>query len=221
MCAGGCESRRPTSPPAAPPGPAPAGASCRRWRAHPRDRGTRGRRRARLPAATRGASPRARQVGAPAAPRGRDFGAPAAPRTIARLTRNRGEPDSSSRSLQRNAIASEIRRPVTASSSTSARHFAGTSSRSRASSSQVRKPRSLNSHERPPRRRANTTASAGFCSSRPAATAASNAARNGVSALAIDRSDSRPLRPGRGVSQSTNCCTAAQSRSRTRTSRSK
>jgi hypothetical protein len=55
----------------------------------------------------------------------------------------------------------------------------------------------------------------------PSATAASSARRSGVSALAIERSHNRPARPGRVVSQSTNCCTAARSRSRSRTSRSK
>jgi GAF domain-containing protein len=63
--------------------------------------------------------------------------------------------------------------------------------------------------------------SAGFCSSTPAATAASSAARTGVSALATERSHSLPLRPGWLVSQSTNPCTAARSRSRRRNPRSK
>jgi len=101
-------------------------------------------------------------------------------------------PESSSRSLQRNAIASEIRSPVTASRSNSGRHFGDISSSSRASSSRVRKRRSLNSHARPPRRRGSTTASAAFWSSSPSATAAPNTARRGVSALATDRSHNLP-----------------------------
>ena len=47
------------------------------------------------------------------------------PRTIARLTRRRGAGGSRTRSLHRNAIASEIRNPVAASRSNSDRHLAG------------------------------------------------------------------------------------------------
>ncbi len=155
------------------------------------------------------------------------------PRAVTGLRRNYGAFDDrpahpqmrcwhvETRSLQRRPLASEIRSPVAASSSNSGRHFAGISSSRRTSSARVRKRRSCIDHARPDRRRGSTPHSAGFPSKSPSATAASSARRSGVSALAIERSRSRPSRPGRVVSQSTECCTAARSRSRTRTSRSK
>jgi hypothetical protein len=70
------------------------------------------------------------------------------------------------------------------------------SSSSRASSSRVRTRRSFTSHARPARRRGSTAAPNGLVSSKPSATAASSARRSGVITLAIERSRSRPSRPG-------------------------
>jgi hypothetical protein len=114
----------------------------------------------------------------------RDFGATIAPLTIARRTCRCGVSPSRTRSLQRRPTASETRSPVAASNSKNGRHLAGTSSSSRTSSARVRKRRSRIDHARPARRRGRTMCCAGLASSKPSATAASNAKRSGVSQLA-------------------------------------